>query len=211
MQARCLTEREKERFKCFSIRGDFIKAEIPASREGCGGRLRERERDCSSVRWPRPEEDCESSKSVEGNREGRRNTGEEKRKKMGDERKLKEREREREKVVRWRRRKKKKELKIVERERERERMTELNGRALYKVAKRKRVEKENLSTLGESWRATRMETGEDRRQGSVREKERERRGRRERRKDGNGVCRKRGAARRMGGETGGEAGTERDR
>lgn len=83
------------RFKCFSIRGDFIKAEIPASREGCGGRLRERERDCSSVRWPRPEEDCESSKSVEGNREGRRNTGEEKRKKMGDERKLKERERER--------------------------------------------------------------------------------------------------------------------
>lgn len=43
MQARCLTEREKERFKCFSIRGDFIKAEIPASREGCGGRLRERE------------------------------------------------------------------------------------------------------------------------------------------------------------------------
>ena len=98
-----------------------------------------------------------------------------------------------------------------ERERERERMTELNGRALYKVAKRKRVEKENLSTLGESWRATRMETGEDRRQGSVREKERERRGRRERRKDGNGVCRKRGAARRMGGETGGEAGTERDR
>lgn len=211
MQARCLTEREKERFKCFSIRGDFIKAEIPASREGCGGRLRERERDCSSVRWPRPEEDCESSKSVEGNREGRRNTGEEKRKKMGDERKLKEREREREKVVRWRRRKKKKELKIVERERERERMTELNGRALYKVAKRKQVEKENLSTLGESWRATRMETGEDRRQGSVREKERERRGRRERRKDGNGVCRKRGAARRMGGETGGEAGTERDR
>lgn len=155
MQARCLTEREKERFKCFSIRGDFIKAEIPASREGCGGRLRERERDCSSVRWPRPEEDCESSKSVEGNREGRRNTGEEKRKKMGDERKLKEREREREKVVRWRRRKKKKELKIVERERKR--MTELNGRALYKVAKRKRVEKENLSTLGESWRATRME------------------------------------------------------
>lgn len=95
MQARCLTEREKERFKCFSIRGDFIKAEIPASREGCGGRLRERERDCSSVRWPRPEEDCESSKSVEGNREGRRNTGEEKRKKMGDERKLKERERRR--------------------------------------------------------------------------------------------------------------------
>lgn len=58
-------------------------------------RKTERERDCSSVRWPRPEEDCESSKSVEGNREGRRNTGEEKRKKMGDERKLKERERRR--------------------------------------------------------------------------------------------------------------------
>lgn len=152
MQARCLTEREKERFKCFSIRGDFIKAEIPA--RGLW-RKTERERDCSSVRWPRPEEDCESSKSVEGNREGRRNTGEEKRKKMGDERKVKERERGREKVVRWRRRKKKKELKIVERERKR--MTELNGRALYKVAKRKRVEKENLSTLGESWRATRME------------------------------------------------------
>ena len=66
--------------------------------------------------------------------------------------------------------KKKEERTEDSRERERERMTELNGRALYKVAKRKRVEKENLSTLGESWRATRMETGEDRRQGSVREK-----------------------------------------
>ena len=83
-------------------------------------RKTERERDCSSVRWPRPEEDCESSKSVEGNREGRRNTGEEKRKKMGDERKLKEREREGESCTMEKKKKEERTEDSSERERERE-------------------------------------------------------------------------------------------
>lgn len=55
-------ERERntgERFKCFSIRGDFIKAEIPASREGCGGRRDVPESGGLVPRRPR----CESSKS----------------------------------------------------------------------------------------------------------------------------------------------------
>lgn len=62
--ARCLTETERERerntgerFKCFSIRGDFIKAEIPASREG--GRRDVPESGGLVPRRPR----CESSKS----------------------------------------------------------------------------------------------------------------------------------------------------
>lgn len=83
---RCLTERERagERFKCFSIRGDFIKAEIPAR-----GLRRGR---CSSVRWPRPEEErcvVNRAKAWKGI-EKEDTTQVEKRRKMGDERKVKE-------------------------------------------------------------------------------------------------------------------------